>query len=143
MLIGIFLLIVEVRQNQEIMELDQKLSLLDSASLEVARYTELRILQVQDREVAQIWVEGSAGRPLDPIDQRRFESMCRSGFWADTLMYERSVALGREVTARGTVESVKRQLRENPGMRDCWRGHSEGLRSRWGYSDFVDAVESE
>ena len=142
-LAGIFLLVVEVRQNQEILELDQKLSILDSESLEVARFRELSILRIQDKEVAQIWADGRAGRDLDPIDQQRFLGMCSQSLWADTLMYGRSTALNRTAFAQGTVNSVQRQIKENPGMLDCWRRHSEGLRSRRGYSNFADAVDAE
>ena len=142
-LAGILLLVIEVRQNQTLLELDQKLSIADSDSIEVERFRELVSLRVQDREVAQIWSDGMAGRELDPIDQQRFSGMCRQNLWADTLMYSRSIALNRTERAQGTVYSVQRQIKENPGMLECWRAHSEGLRSRWGYSDFVDAVEAE
>ncbi len=41
-LAGILLVAYEIRQNQELLELDYKLTLLDSASLEVSRYTVMR-----------------------------------------------------------------------------------------------------
>jgi len=142
-LLGILLLVVEVRENQEIMEFDQKLSILDSESLEVARFTQLRMLIIQDAEVARIQRDGRAGKELSPIDKDRFNAMCSSGLWADTLMYGRSVALGRSEFARGTVDGVKRQINNNPGIAECWQNHRQGLVERWGYSEFVNAVESQ
>ena len=142
-LAGILLLVIEVRQNQEILELDQKLSILDSESMEVERFRELATLQIQDADVARIVADGRAGIELNETDLLRFRAYCNQSLWADTLMYGRSIALNRTEFAQGTVNSVRRQLNENPGMRDCWLRHSEGLRTRWGYSDFVDAVEAE
>lgn len=142
-LVGILLLVIELRQNQQLLELDQRLSILDSESLEVARFTDLRMLRIQDREVARIWTDGAAGKELDPIDQERFSDMCAASLWAETLMYGRSVALGRTEFAEGTVGSVQRQIRNRPGMAVCWQRHREGLLTRWGYANFVSAVESQ
>jgi hypothetical protein len=140
-LVGIALLVVEVRQNQEILEFDQVLSIQDSADREVDRYTELRMLRIQDKEVAQVWIDGMAGGELDQVDYRRFRDMCQSSIWANTLMYDRSIALGRHITAQGTAESMRRSIDQNPGYAECWKDQRERLKTFWGYSGFVEAVE--
>lgn len=52
-LAGIFLLASEIRQNQKLLELENS-RFLDSASLEVSRYTVMRELRIGDKEIAQL-----------------------------------------------------------------------------------------
>jgi hypothetical protein len=139
---GIVFLAVEVRQNQEVLERDHAIALLDSASLEVSRYTAQRELRIQSREITQLWMDGLAGKDLDPVDQSRFNSMCSNETWSDALLYERSVALGRIVWEKAIVESNKRGLEENPGFKACWERRRETLKG-WGYEDFVNKVDSQ
>ncbi len=138
---GIIFLAIEIRQNQEMLERDHALALLDSASMEVARFTQQRALRIQDKELMQIWIDGLAGKELDEADQARFMSMCTENLWSDVLIYERSVALERTAFELAAIESVRTRIAELPSMKACWDKRKIGF-VRWGYSDFVDAVES-
>ena len=101
----------------------------------------MREARIENKEVAQIWIDGLAGRELDPADQVRFQDMCVDGLWADALMYRRSVVLERHVYQQGTVRSVQFEISEYPGMKDCWADSKVGFLN-WGYSGFVEAVDS-
>ncbi len=65
--------------------------------------------------------------------------MCVDGLWADALMYERSVALGRTGFEQGTIQSLQTRIQANPGLLACWEVQKQNFKY-WGYSDFVDAV---
>ena len=139
---GIIFLAIEVRQNQEVLERENAIALLDSASLEVSRYTAQRELRVQSRELSQLWMDGLAGKDLDPVDQFRFDSMCADTTWSNALLYERSVALGRTLWAARIIESTKESIERNPGFKACWEWRGERLKG-WGYDDFVNKVNSD
>lgn len=138
-LVGVILLIFELRQNHEILELDHKLAVLEASHLDVARFTAWRQEIISDHEVADLFIRGSAGEELESVDHFRFVALCNDLFWAGALMHERSTALQRDVYEQATIE-WGRQILQSPGLAGCW----EELRDvyiLWGYSEFVDGIE--
>ena len=138
-LAGIVFLAFEIRQNERAVTLDYELALLDSASLDVSRFAEQRAIRLQSRELTKVWLDGRDGKGLDEIDQARFASMCFEAIWSDALMYDRSVALGRDVSADQTVRSRRALIDRFPGFRRCWDNNRDNMKS-WGYTSFVDLV---
>ena len=139
-ILGIIFLALEVRQNEETLRLQYELALLDSNSLEVSRFSELRRLWLQNPELLKIYQDGMAGRELNELDRATFMTMCSEEVWAYALMYERAVVLDRPIFRDSTIKVTRRELEENPGLRDCWKTRSEMVRT-WGYDEYVDAVE--
>ena len=139
---GIIFLAIELRQNHELLERDYALARLDSASLDLSRHAAHRSFRIQSREVAQLWLDGIAGNELDPVDQSRFMAMCTDFVWQDALLYVRSNALGIDAYVNEVIVLNKRNIAQRPGLRACWEARRDGLR-KWGYGDYVDAIESQ
>ena len=136
---GIFLLVVELRQNQESLELDSRLAALESSHLDVSRFTEWRANFINDPQTTKLFLDGVAGQELTDVDRFRFNALCNDLFWAAALMHERSVVLGRLEYESATVTWMQ-QIISEPGTEACWQ-ELRGVYVLWGYSDFVDAVE--
>lgn len=140
--VGIFVLAVEVRQNQDILEETQEMNLLTARTSDIQQYHEWRAMLIQDEELIQIWLDGVEGKEQDRVQHIRFMLMCLSTLWADASMYERSVVLDRaDTTARTIAKDLHERIGEEPGHKSCWEATREAIRD-YGFGDFVDAVEA-
>lgn len=139
-LVGIFLLIIELRQNQEIIELDQKVTMLDSSHIDVSRFADWRAKFINDPDTAKLFLDGTSGKELDDVAKFRFSLICNDLFWAAALMYERSVLLGRSDYEEATVQWM-RQAIQQAGVSTCWE-ELKDVYLLWGYDDFVDIVDN-
>jgi hypothetical protein len=140
-LAGVFLLAVEIRQNQAIMERDQEIRILEAAHLDVARFTEWRGKLIADRSAAGLYLDKLSGKELDEVDEFRFSLLCNDLLWAAALMHERSIELDRHIYEQATITWMQEQL-QMPAMQGCWDSF-RGIYTLWGYDDFVRAVEAE
>ena len=138
-LFGLFLIVVELRQNQESMALDRRLAALDSTHLDFSNVGELRRMVIIDPAVADLYIRGTNGEKLTEVDQLRFWYICQDLHWSAVMMYDRAVNLGMDEYAEATVDWIKRTLNRK-GMKSCWDNQKVAYVS-YGYSDFVDAVD--
>lgn len=139
-LAGVIFLVVELRQNQDSMELDRKIALLEAQQTDFNSLSEQRWKVISDPEVAQLHISGSAGEELSEADSFRFSQLCQDRLWAGALMFERARALGRPQHAEATAEWVQR-MTNWPGNEACWL-RSQSTFKDWGYVEFVEAVEA-
>ncbi len=139
--VGIFVLVVEVRQNQIILQQNQQISILDSLNTDVQHFHDWRELMIQDEEVAQIWMNGLSGEELTPVQESRFSYLCSTLMWTSASMYERSVVLGTEKAARSTVNTIRRQVENLPRIERCWERYKVSIRA-YGFDGFVDSVDA-
>lgn len=140
--IGIFILIVEVRQNQLILEETQEMNLVTARNSDMQQYHDWRSMLIQDEELVKIWIDGIEGKHADPIQDTRYMLMCLSTLWADASMYERNVVLERGGTTAQTIANdLRERIESQPGYKICWDATSDSIRG-YGFGDFVDAVES-
>ena len=141
-LIGIFVLAVEVRQNQDILEETQEMNLLTARTSDIQQYHDWRAMLIQDEQLIQLWLDGVEGKELDSVQDTRFMLMCISTLWFDASMYERSVVLNRaNTTARTIARDLRERIGEQPGYKSCWEATRDAIRD-YGFGDFVDAVEA-
>lgn len=140
-LVGILLILVELKQNQEGLALDQTLALLDSQQTDFSSFSELRNLVIQDPDFAEVWLAGSKGEELSAVDAYRFQQACQNWLWTAVLMHDRSTRLGRDGYPEATVEFV-RLATKSPGLNDCWQS-TKSFYSLWGFESFVQAVDAE
>lgn len=140
--IGIFVLVFELRQNQAILDQNQQMNLLTARIADIQQYHEFRRMLIQDEEIMQLWLDGLHGEELTDVQDMRFLLTCISALWADASMYERSIALGRADT---TAITISTDLRENinkmPGFERCWDMTKQAI-GDYGFGDFVEAVEN-
>jgi hypothetical protein len=139
-LIGVVFLVIELRQNQEAMELDRKIALLDSAQIDFMSFSEQRGKVINDPKIAELYLAGAAGKELSETSKFRFTYLCLDLYWAAILMNERATALNRPIHAAATIQWVQSTL-QRKGMRSCWNDVKKTFLF-WGYNDFVDAVDS-
>jgi hypothetical protein len=86
---GIFLLAVEIRQNQELLdrnyelaELEYELQIADGLIGISDAVNEHRFLIADSGELAQIWLDGTQGRELSEVDRTRFMELCSASIRA-------------------------------------------------------------
>jgi hypothetical protein len=139
-LAGLLLILIELKQNQEALELDQTLASLESLQADFGSFSALRNQVIQDPALAQLWLDGSNGKELSAVDAYRFRQVCQNWMWTAVLMHNRSTKLGREGYPEATVEFVRSAI-ERPGLNDCWKS-TRSLYALWGFEDFVQAVET-
>jgi len=142
-LIGIFVLIFELRQNQAMLEQEQEMNLLTARIADIQQHQEFRWMLVQDTELLQLWMDGVDGKELTDVQDMRFLLTCISALWAAAATFERSIALGRDDTSAITVASdLRSNIDESPGYKRCWDATEQAI-ADYGFGDFVDAVRNQ
>jgi hypothetical protein len=142
-LIGIFVLVFELRQNQAMLEQEQRMNLLTARVADIQQHQDFRWMLVQDTELLQLWMDGMDGKELTDVQDMRFLLTCISALWADASTFERSVALGRIDTTAITVASdLRSNIDELPGYKRCWDATEQAIVD-YGFGDFVDAVKNQ
>ncbi len=139
-LAGLLLIVVELKQNQDTLELEQELALLDSQQTDFASLSELRNQVIEDPELAQLFLDGVSGAELSEADALRFRYLCQNWFWSAVMMHDRSVRLGREGYPESTIEWMRSAIKA-PGLNTCWQD-TKSLYRLWGFQDFVNAVDA-
>jgi len=140
--VGIFALVFELRQNQSMLEQEHRMNLVTARIADIQLYQDFRWTLVQDKELMQLWIDGLDGKELTEIQDMRFLFTCISALWADASTFERSVALGRTDTSAETItKEVRRNISEMPGYKRCWDATEQAIVD-YGFGDFVDAVKN-
>ena len=119
-LAGILLILVELKQDQEALELEQSLALLEAQQTDFMAFSDLRNEVIQDPAIAQLRLAGFNGDELSALDTYRFHQLCQNWMWTAVLMHDRSNRLGREGYPEATVEWVRSAIQRS-GLRDCWQ----------------------
>ena len=140
-LVGLILIVVELKQNQDTLELEQELALLESQQTDFNALSELRNLVIEDPELTQLMLTGISGEELSETDALRFRYLCQNWFWSAVLMYDRSVRLGRQGYPEATISWMRSTI-EAPGLNACWQDTKSFYRL-WGFGEFVDAVDAQ
>ncbi|MEO0574487.1 MAG: hypothetical protein AAF004_03425 [Pseudomonadota bacterium] len=140
-LVGILLILVELKQNQEVLELEQTLALLESQQADFEAFREQRNQVIEDPELAQLVLDGASGKELSAVDAFRFLQSCQNWIWTGVLMHDRSSRLGREGYPEATVQWFRSAI-EQPGLKNCWQS-TKSIYALWGFEDFVLAVDGE
>ena len=133
-LAGIIFLAVEVRQNQASMEEDRNLNAL-------VVFSDFREVVSQSEQLSQIWLDGLSGNELTPVEVLRFNFLCSSYLWAYWSNYQRFASQDNNAAIRGSINTLRRQLGDSTGLRECWDGLKPTIID-FGFTAFVDAVES-
>ncbi len=136
---GIVFLVIEVRQNQVSLDEANAINRSNSSAAAHEYVSEFRTLLAQDEQLADIWLRGSSGSELSPVDELRFFNLCETLVWALVNSHRGFTALGQEPEARGIVGLARSYIRD-PGIRGCWEANRQGLVNR-GDEAFVNAVE--
>lgn len=139
---GIIFLVIEVRQNQAAIEESNLINRVQARSMEIDQFNDFRAFVSQSEDLSRIWFAGSAGEPLDEVEQSRFEMLCLSNVWISVGAYERSLMLERPAIADGTVRIRAEMLASSPGFRECWNNIVRQLVLDYGMGEYVDAVET-
>jgi hypothetical protein len=139
--VGIFVLVFELQQNQAMLEQEHKMNLLTARVADIQQYQEFRWMLVQDKELMQLWMDGLDGKELTEVQDMRFLFTCISALWADASTFERSIALGRNDTTAVTIANdLRRNIEELPGYKRCWDATEQAIVD-YGFGEFVDAVK--
>ena len=140
--VGIFALVFELRQNQAMLDQEHEMNLLTARIADIQLYQDFRWVLAQDEELMQIWLDGLDGKELTEAQEMRFLFTCISALWADASTYERSIALGRPDTSTVKIaEDARRYIDNMPGYEMCWNATEQAIID-YGFGDYVDAVRN-
>lgn len=145
---GIVFLAVEIRQNQDLLELnhqtmlrEQELSILNATHLEVEQFNDLRAQIYSSVEISELWLNGRSGEFDNAVDEYRYNQLCSAWFIANGLSYKRSMVLGRPLVLKALPQQSRLGIDMNPGMKQCWDRITPFLIS-FGFDHYVSAVEN-
>jgi len=136
---GIVFLAVEVRQNQISLDEANAINRASSSATALEYLNEFRTSLAQDEQLADIWLRGSSGSELSPVEQVRFFNLCETLLWGVVASHRRFAALGQEREAKG-IAGFARGSFQDPGMRECWDENRLALINR-GDETLVNEVE--
>ena len=147
--VGIFFLAIEIRQNQQtleqtqaLIERDYDLAVVDNLQQIADTSDDMRMLFLQYPEIAELNIRGRAGEELSEVDAMRYRSLCGMQIWNDAVTHKRNLVLGRDDLARAEEVGIRDRIRKEPGFKKCWESQVDGMRL-WGVGDLVDGVYSE
>jgi len=138
---SIVLLAIELHQNDATLKEMNRISVLDARALELQQYNDFRTMLVETPGLQELWTRALNGEQLPANDEARFITLCTNYVWMSATAWERSVALGRQVTADHTVRIRGEQLRDSPGFRRCWQAN-RAMVVGYGLSEYATAVEA-
>lgn len=136
---GIIFLAIEVSQNQASLEEANSINRANSATAALEYFNEQRVLLAQDGELAEIWLKGTSGSNLTPVEQVRFSSVCDSLLWTFVAVYQRYASLGQDFEAEGIVADARETI-QRPGLSECWENNRATIIAN-GNAVFVESVE--
>lgn len=146
--VGIFFLAIEIRQNQQtleqtqaLIERDYDLAVVDNLQQIADTSDDMRLLFLQYPEIAELNIRGRAGEDLSDVDTLRYRSLCGMQIWNDAVTHQRNLVLGRHDLARAEEVGIRRRINDEPGFKECCEAQVDGLR-RWGVGELVDGVYS-
>ena len=139
-IVGIIFLVIEIGQNQTFLEEANTINRLSADAETLAYFSAHRSLIAQDEQLAQIWLDGSSGEALTPVEALRFDFLCQNFLWTYAIIYQGHLGLQRLQRAQGAVSVLRRRFANQPGLVRCWEDMEPSV-MEWGYEAFVDAVE--
>ena len=146
--VGIFFLAIEIRQNQQTLEQtqaliqrDYDLAVVDNLQQIADTSDDMRMLFLQYPEIAELSIRGRAGEEMSDVDAVRYRSLCGMQIWNDAVTHKRNVVLGRDDLARAEEIVIRNRISTEPGFKECWESQVDGLRM-WGVGELVDGVYS-
>ena len=147
--VGIFFLAIEIRQNQQTIEQTQALiqrdfdlAVVDNLQQVADNSDDQRLLYLQFPEIAELEIKGSAGENLSEVDALRYQALCGMQIRNDAVSHQRNLILGRDDLAKAEEVWIRSRISNEPGFRACWESQVDGMRL-WGVGDLVDGVYSE
>jgi hypothetical protein len=138
---GIVFLAIEVQQNQASLDEANRINRAASLRTAVEYFNDIRMSVATDAELADIWSRGNSGEELDGLEASRFESTCQTLLWTYVMLYEQYRSLDQSMHLNGPLVSMRRDL-QSPAIRQCWESRVKNDVENWGYSFFIEALES-
>ena len=146
--VGIFFLAIEIRQNQQTLEQtqaliqrDYDLAVVDNMQQVADSSDDIRMLVIQHPEIAALNIRGREGENLSDVDAVRYRSLCGMQIWNAAVNHQRNLVLGRDDLAAAEEVVIRNRISNQPGFKACWESQIDGLRL-WGVGELVDGVYS-
>ena len=138
---GLVFLAVEIGQNQQSLERANTMSQLDASLVAVDLFNEFRSEQVENEEIAKIWLDGIEGKFENPVDEFRFMRLCANLVYTYMMSYEQYMQLDRMQVAEGLIKNAQLTFSRSPTMTECWLDEQPAIRRFGGiFEQFIDAV---
>ena len=116
---GLILVAYEIHQNSIALERDSRLSQVEVVDGIRAAWQNWEYAIIENEDVADIWMRGNAGEPLDALDEYRFEQLGREMYRLIAQNYRQYTTISGE-PADWVVEQLVQTARDNPRLRDVF-----------------------
>lgn len=116
---GLVLVAYEIHQNSIALERDSRLSQVEVVDGIRAAWQNWEYAIIENEDVADIWMRGNAGEPLDALDEYRFEQLGREMYRLIAQNYRQYTTISGE-PADWVVEQLVQTARDNPRLRDVF-----------------------
>ena len=87
-MVGLAILVYEIRQTNVALDQERTAQASEIYASGVAEWGAFSTRIIESREVADLWIRGRAGEPLDEIDVVRFDSLVRDWYRLNRMGYE-------------------------------------------------------
>jgi len=113
-IVGLALVAYEIHQNNIALESEERVSIMavNDATREAWQTWDFAILE--NRDVAEIWVKGNSGEPLDELEEYRYELLAKEMFRLIAQNYRQYSTISGEPAdwaIRQLIQSAKRSRR--------------------------------
>ena len=116
---GLVLVAYEINQNNIALDRDARLSQVEVLDGIRAAWQNWEYAIIENEDVADIWMRGKSGEPLDALDEFRFEQLGREMFRLISQNYRQYTTISGE-SADWVVGQLVETVRDNPRLRDVF-----------------------
>lgn len=121
---GLVLVAYEIHQNNIALERDSRLSQIEVLDGVRAAWQNWEYAIIENEDVADIWMRGNSGEPLDALAEFRFQQLGREMFRLISQNYRQYTTISGE-PADWVVEQLIETAKDNPRLRDVFIGQLE------------------
>ncbi len=113
---GLILIAYEIHQNNIALEREARISYVETVDGIRGAWQNWEYTIIENREVADIWMRGNAGEPLDRLEAFRFNQLARENYRLIEQNYRQYTMIDGE-PADWTIRQLAGTVRRNPHLK--------------------------
>ncbi len=110
---GLILIAYEIHQNNIALEQEARISRIEVVDGIRGAWQNWEYVIIENRDVADIWMRGNAGEPLDPLEEFRFDLLAREMYRLISQNYRQYSTIDGE-PADGVVQQLIEATQRSP-----------------------------
>jgi hypothetical protein len=125
-IVGLVFVAYEIHQNSLSLETEARISRIEVYDATREAWQSWHLAIVENRDVADLWLRGKAGEPLDPVDAHRFELLARQLFMLIAQNY-RQFSTMTEEPADWAIQQLAEVARQSPRLKQIFMAELERI----------------